>query len=1295
MKKLLCLLLFLSITFGVIAQPQWVTFTDPSPSAPRITLQSSSNQQVKYLIEIQGMYREPVVVGQDTYQRLSIPKAGVWGIPGYPELPAITKLIAVPECDSIIISYLVTDSIVLNNYNVYPNPLLVEDSINGVLVEQFFKVDSIYLLNQFMPWVDHEILSDGYLRNQRTARIAAYPIKYNPVTKQLVAYTEIEVSLSFQNAQEDVNITNGLLSNITKNTLLNYTLTNDQLPPSPAGTPGTVSWVTLQVPDDANNLVTDYLIITDDPFFSPQSQALQSLAQHRATFNGFDVVIVSVDNILGLNFEYTTIDPYLIAEQKIRSFIKRVYEGQHAAHTYDGHVAFVCLVGDAFGNVSTDGVPVSYDPDPTHRPGFPGEFWSPNDYYYTCVTQVNNNWDDIGDFFIGRLCSDDEPDLSNIVAKIKHNENEYSFEDWRYINTLAFGGAMSTGLPQPEIDYFTVDLPIWLNQLYEPVYSTVLINKLDPGNWKPQYIAHINSPGSNIVFHYGHGTPERWSPDLTLDYKITHMSNAGKYPFVISQSCHTGEFANISPPDCMGEEMLLFNDTCGYVAYLGSYRVGGGATTQPGEFPHTLQERIFAAIYQDLSTVLGEAVLEARIGVLGDNPAHFQHNLFGDPALNLMALGYEITQNTSLPPDPPLPQTTTISTKVYVRPGVTLSLDDGAVLEFSDNGQLIIDNGAILALGNNVTIKGQSVTNKIRIEGVICGPGGNINNPVPISNLVLNSLPGKTWKGMEFSNPDLIVKMNGCSISNCKISGELTRLELSASTSLLNSGIALNQSGLLVDGCSFTNANILLTNSHESGVFAQVLNSSFQNSTADALIRIEHYPAYSIQNCTLNYDHGTGIDLYFSGNRNGQYLIKNNTVQKSGSSQDMSWGIKVYNSFADIENNYLTNNRYGIASLNQSQVQLIGNPSASSSAETQRIINNYQNQVRATDNSFPFYFHYNIVQNSPTGNTYLVYYDPIFPDPPPIESTFNVKCNCFDNSSPYSQLYPLGWYSWSIWCPPAFCQYDGQGGAEFDAAMSSMEAEDFSTAETQFKTVIESYPGSSFAKESAKKLIPLKNLSDKDFPGLKIYFDSTVELHQDSLTDHLVYRLKNKCDVEMENYVDAITWFENDILFPASEQDSLFSLIDLSDTYMLMEADSSLKSTQNYTGSLAQYKPKNRESYVEQREEWVKLLFSDDPNIPEEEYARNQDETNLIRKIIPNPFNESTEVWIDITEPGTITLEVYNQLGQEMAIVSRQYPETGLYSMILDLSGFSNGVYLIIAKLNGKEEGKAKALKFN
>jgi len=305
MKNYLSLLLLWGITFDIIAQPHWVAFTDTTPSCPQISLQSSSNQEVRYLIQIPGMYQESVTVGFDTYQRISLPNNGVWGINGYPELPAIVKMIAVPECDLITITYLVTDSIVLSNYTIFPMPISVEDTLNKALIEQFFKIDSIYMVNKFFPEEDYKILSDGYMRNQRITQLAAYPIKYNPVTGQLIAYTEIEVSLSFQNAYENVNITNGLLSNITKSTLLNYNLYNDQLPPYPVGTPGSVSWITMTSPDDANNIVADYLIITDDPFFSPHSPALQQLANHRAYFNGFDVVIVSVDNILdpNLNFE--------------------------------------------------------------------------------------------------------------------------------------------------------------------------------------------------------------------------------------------------------------------------------------------------------------------------------------------------------------------------------------------------------------------------------------------------------------------------------------------------------------------------------------------------------------------------------------------------------------------------------------------------------------------------------------------------------------------------------------------------------------------------------------------------------------------------------------------------------------------------------------------------------------------------------------------------------------------------------------------------------------------------------
>jgi len=258
-----------------------------------------------------------------------------------------------------------------------------------------------------------------------------------------------------------------------------------------------------------------------------------------------------------------------------------------------------------------------------------------------------------------------------------------------------------------------------------------------------------------------------------------------------------------------------------------------------------------------------------------------------------------------------------------------------------------------------------------------------------------------------------------------------------------------------------------------------------------------------------------------------------------------------------------------------------------------------------------------------------------------------------------------------------------------------MNTGSYDTAETTFKAIIDQYPDSKYAKESAKKLIPLTKLSDQDFPGLMTYYDTTATLHQDSGTSHLVYRLKNKCTVEMDQYEQAITWFEQDILAPSSEQDSLFSLIDLSDTYMLMEADSSLKSTPAYTGLLAQYKPQNRESYIKLREEWVRMLFSDDAFIQEELDPWNQDETNLIKQIIPNPCDESTEIYVEIPAVGETCLTAYNLLGQEIKTITQYFTTPGTYTIVLDLSGFPDGIYLITLSFNGSVSGNAKLIKFN
>jgi len=444
----ICISFFLLSLFGH-SQPQWVGFSGNQPSKPQVNLMISTNQKILYQVQIPGMNQESRTFNGITYQRLSMLGGQKWGDPGYPELPSIGKLLAIPECTGMDISVVFTDSIVFDGYNVYPTPTIVKDTSGGSphLVEQFVKNDSIYGLNQSFPSVSFKSEDGGYLRSQKILKMSVFPFKYNPVSQQLVVYTQFQVAILFQSPQNEVNISNGYFSHLSKKTLLNYT-PDQPIPPCPPGgnpTPGTVTWVTLNDTSDAVNIVADYLIITDDQFFNPQhSTALLTLANHRAHFNGFDVVIASVQNILNLNFAYDPpYDPNWISERKIRQFIKRVYDGQHAAHTYDGKVAFVCLVGKAYPDGNDTGVPTSYDPDPTCNPQN-NMFFAANDYYFSCVTKDgSNHWDIIGDVFIGRLSADNSTELSNLVTKTIHNENEYSIDSWKRKNTLIFGGTFT------------------------------------------------------------------------------------------------------------------------------------------------------------------------------------------------------------------------------------------------------------------------------------------------------------------------------------------------------------------------------------------------------------------------------------------------------------------------------------------------------------------------------------------------------------------------------------------------------------------------------------------------------------------------------------------------------------------------------------------------------------------------------------------------------------------------------------------------------------------------------------
>ncbi len=60
----------------------------------------------------------------------------------------------------------------------------------------------------------------------------------------------------------------------------------------------------------------------------------------------------------------------------------------------------------------------------------------------------------------------------------------------------------------------------------------------------------------------------------------------------------------------------------------------------------------------------------------------------------------------------------------------------------------------------------------------------------------------------------------------------------------------------------------------------------------------------------------------------------------------------------------------------------------------------------------------------------------------------------------------------------------------------------------------------------------------------------------------------------------------------------------------------------------------------------------------------------------PNPFNPRTTVPFTVPEAGFVDLRVYNQLGQEVAVLVAEHRPAGAYEVAWDASGLASGMYV-------------------
>ena len=868
MKKLL-LFLFFAGTFTISAfSQQWVNFTNISgaePGAPEINLTTSNAQTVTFSVTIPGIYTQDTVVNGVSFTRLILPSGYAVNPSGTPEIPVLKYKVAIPDCDGVELDYAVTSQQTMPSCWVFPVSEFVNNG-DGKLIEQF-AFDSAAYTQPCTPKPASFISSSGSFRDQQYVEVTFSPAEFCPLTRQLSMIDKISVTLTFTNPEGDLQQELGIFADVAASAFINYdrSATPPPLQQDPAPF---VKLINLTDTAQACKIVCDYLIITDPDYYN--SPHLLRLAEHRRNFNGYDIAIVNVAQILGLNFYFEEQDehsgPYeYITEQKIRTFIRRVYEGKNARHLANKPVGvgFVLLVGDNYeGNT---GMPSSREHD-AETPSNGVDF--PSDYYFSCVTRdKTGKYDNNGDLAIGRFSVETPQHLYNMVHKTINFETEYSPKAWRKTALFTNGGNdVGYNLTNAVMQDYLSKIKN-LNLFKNGKWHYNIVNYFVNNDIKTPTLNYMNS-GVAFVQYHGHGYPDSWQKLIYQSDFSQMLNNSYKTPFISTFSCSTGWFDNyesgggnpykLEHEECIAEFLTRYSPTKGAVGYIGATR-DVSLPPPPNSNIIVYPNYFLSLLFGDSSLTLAGKLLQHAKFCDDYFIRQYKHlfTLFGDPALNIFAEGYEITRNVTADCQAKLSGT------INIRNGATLIIS--CDFYCAENANIIVDAGGKLIInGGTLTSHGDKLWQGITVKGTAQNKGEVIiTNNGKIENarigITVNAYGKVTATDADFINNTIGVyfKPNAASSSFVKTNFELNNSYLGESgpgyygdTRDFRIHIKAFGGVISVEGCNFSSTAPNISTNY-------VYNRGIDAFGAD--LTVKEY-CLSALNCGINQQTGTCVE---------------------------------------------------------------------------------------------------------------------------------------------------------------------------------------------------------------------------------------------------------------------------------------------------------------------------------------------------------------------------------------------------------------------------------------------------
>ncbi|MHC4942090.1 MAG: IPT/TIG domain-containing protein [Planctomycetota bacterium] len=194
-SRIFALLVLFSIFLAVTAAAQEIVRFEDGWGDPGFTLVSQSPREVELLFSVPYIELREIEADGERMTKVVLPGAHLGNDAGAPDLPGVSRFIAVPQGAFVKMEVLASRSRVFEDMDIAPAPPIPRETDDSGPV--YKKDPAIYDADQDYP-VQPVLLSPPCrLRGVDAALIGVTPFSYNPITRQLIVYTDLSIRITF------------------------------------------------------------------------------------------------------------------------------------------------------------------------------------------------------------------------------------------------------------------------------------------------------------------------------------------------------------------------------------------------------------------------------------------------------------------------------------------------------------------------------------------------------------------------------------------------------------------------------------------------------------------------------------------------------------------------------------------------------------------------------------------------------------------------------------------------------------------------------------------------------------------------------------------------------------------------------------------------------------------------------------------------------------------------------------------------------------------------------------------